>query len=68
MLGIAAIITFDLLRRGAYQNGPRAALDAVFQSVSITTTTGFATADFDTWPVLSRMLIVGLMFVGGCAG
>jgi trk system potassium uptake protein TrkH len=68
MLGVAAVIAFDLLRRGAYQNGPRAALDAVFQTVSITTTTGFATANFDTWPVLSRMLIVGLMFVGGCAG
>ena len=68
MLGIAAVITFDLLRRGAYENGPRAALDSAFQTVSIMTTTGFATADFDTWPVLSRMLIVGLMFVGGCAG
>jgi trk system potassium uptake protein TrkH len=68
MLGVTAVITFDLLRRGAYANGPRAALDAAFQTVSIMTTTGFATADFDTWPVLSRMLIVGIMFVGGCAG
>ncbi|MGB5295450.1 MAG: TrkH family potassium uptake protein, partial [Thermoanaerobaculia bacterium] len=68
MLGVAAVIALDLLRQGAYENGPRAALDSLFQTVSITTTTGFATADFDTWPVLSRMLLVGLMFVGGCAG
>ena len=26
------------------------------------------TADFDVWPALSRLLLVGLMFVGGCAG
>jgi trk system potassium uptake protein len=41
---------------------------AVFQVVSIMTTTGFATADFDQWPHFSRMLMVMLMFVGGCAG
>lgn len=41
---------------------------ASFQVVSIMTTTGFATADFDHWPEFSRMLLVLLMFVGGCAG
>jgi trk system potassium uptake protein TrkH len=43
-------------------------LDATFQVVSILTTTGYATADFDLWPDLSRTLLVLLMFVGGCAG
>jgi trk system potassium uptake protein TrkH len=43
-------------------------LDAVFQVVSITTTTGFATADFSTWPTLSKALLVGAMVLGGCAG
>lgn len=41
---------------------------ACFQVTSIMTTTGFATADFDRWPVLSRMLLLILMFIGGCAG
>ncbi len=40
----------------------------VFQAVSITTTTGFATEDFAVWPVLSLMTIFALMFVGGSAG
>ncbi len=62
------IVTWDLLRSGAYPRSLRVLLDATFQVVSITTTTGFATADFGSWPVLSRMLLVGLMFVGGCAG
>ncbi|NIA12570.1 MAG: TrkH family potassium uptake protein [Nitrospiraceae bacterium] len=41
---------------------------ASFQVVSIMTTTGFCTADFDQWPHFSRMLLILLMFVGGCAG
>jgi trk system potassium uptake protein len=41
---------------------------AVFQCTSILTTTGYATADFDTWPNLSRILLVVMMFCGGCAG
>ncbi|HOD51081.1 MAG TPA: potassium transporter TrkG, partial [Candidatus Hydrogenedentes bacterium] len=32
------------------------------------TTTGFCTVDFNTWPYFARMLLVVLMFVGGCAG
>jgi len=39
-----------------------------FQTTSILTTTGFVTADFDLWPQPSRMLLVLMMFVGGCAG
>jgi len=42
--------------------------DASFQVVSIMTTTGFATADFDKWPSVCRYLLFLLMFVGGCAG
>ncbi len=41
---------------------------AVFQVVSILTTTGFTTADFDKWPVFSQSLLLFLMFIGGCAG
>ncbi|MCD8119007.1 MAG: TrkH family potassium uptake protein [Lachnospiraceae bacterium] len=41
---------------------------AAFQVASIVTTTGYATADFDQWPELSRMILVLLMFIGGCAG
>jgi trk system potassium uptake protein TrkH len=41
---------------------------ACFQTLSIVTTTGFATVDFDLWPDLLRFLMVFLMFFGGCAG
>lgn len=41
---------------------------AVFQSVSIMTTTGFSTADFQQWLPFSHVLLIMLMLVGGCSG
>ncbi len=39
-----------------------------FQVVSVTTTTGYGTADFDNWNNFGRGILLLLMFVGGCAG
>jgi trk system potassium uptake protein TrkH len=39
-----------------------------FQAVSIMTTTGFTTANFDAWPHLSQIILLSLMFIGGCGG
>ncbi len=61
------LIVVDLLRAGLMPAG-RALQHAAFQVVSIQTATGFATADFDTWPSLSRAVLLVLMLVGGCAG
>lgn len=40
---------------------------SIFQTVSILTTTGFGTNNYDLWPTFSRMLILLLMFIGGCS-
>lgn len=42
--------------------------DALFQVVSILTTTGFATADYLLWPTLLGLIIFIIMFIGSCAG
>ncbi|MCD6353056.1 MAG: TrkH family potassium uptake protein [Proteobacteria bacterium] len=42
--------------------------ESAFQVVSIMTTTGFATTDFNQWPPFCRYLLFVLMFIGGCAG
>lgn len=42
--------------------------EAAFQVSSIITTTGYATADFDKWPELSKTILLVLMFIGACAG
>lgn len=41
---------------------------AFFQVASIITTTGYATTDFNTWPLLSKTILFLLMFIGACAG
>jgi len=41
---------------------------SAFQVVSMATTTGYCTQDFDRWPQFARLLLVVLMFVGGCTG
>jgi len=40
----------------------------VFTVVSQQTTTGFTTADFNTWPFVAKGVLLTLMFIGGCAG
>lgn len=49
--------------------GPATALrQSAFQVVSIITTTGYATANFDAWPYFSRSLLLMAMFLGACGG
>ena len=62
----------DPRHRGPAQRDVLVGMDgirvAVFTAVSTMTTTGFSVADYNTWPALAMMTIVGLMFVGGSAG
>lgn len=68
ILAIATLfITLNIWQSGYAEFG-RCLRDAAFTSVSVLTTTGFCTADFDRWPDASRLLLVILMFFGGCAG
>ena len=48
-------------------DGDMAARVAVFQVTSLSTT-GFVSADFETWPTFSKMVLLLLMVIGGCAG
>lgn len=43
-------------------------LHGIFQTVSIATTAGFATADFSMWPSFLPILLLFLSFMGGCGG
>ncbi|MCH5188778.1 MAG: TrkH family potassium uptake protein [Oscillospiraceae bacterium] len=60
----SAIITINLIFSGMF-NGLR---EVLFQTSSVMTSTGFASADFNLWPSLSRALMIMLMFVGACGG
>lgn len=49
-------------------DGLEAFRQAFFQVATIISTTGYATADFNLWPTLSKVILVILMFLGSCAG
>ncbi len=59
------IIFLDLIITKTPFGGLR---EVLFQTSSVMTSTGFATADFDLWPQLSRAVLVMIMFTGACAG
>jgi trk system potassium uptake protein TrkH len=62
-------LTFNIWSHGwADGSLTRCFRDSAFTATSIITTTGFGTADFDQWPNASRLLLVAMMFMGGCAG
>jgi len=46
----------------------QALVDSLFTVAAISTTTGFCTADYTTWPVVTQVVLLGLMVVGGCSG
>lgn len=66
ILGSAIIISWNI--HSMYASLGEAVRHAFFQVGSIITTTGFATVDFNTWPQLSKTILVLLMFIGACAG
>jgi trk system potassium uptake protein TrkH len=65
LLGRPIVDTVGTTHPGTFGNAVRF---ASFQVVSMLTTTGFCTANFNLWPAASALLLVGLMFVGGCGG
>ena len=69
VVGISSALVFNRALAGDFDNAwGRDAIDTVFNTVSIATTTGYSVGDYDAWPLLSKGLILLLMLVGGCAG
>lgn len=62
VIGLGSLLLFVLLR------GSGGVLSALFQVVSVITTTGFTTQGMTEWPQQAQLLLLALMFVGGCAG
>jgi trk system potassium uptake protein TrkH len=62
-----AVVTWNIYG-SHYDSLQESARFAAFQVVSISTTTGFITADFNLWPSLSQALLVALMMMGASAG
>ena len=73
-IGIIAVVTLGVvffgMRAGddGFESHGSAFRNGCFQVVSVITTTGYGTADFDIWNNFGRGVLLLLMFVGGCAG
>jgi trk system potassium uptake protein TrkH len=64
----ALFVTVSLYVSGTFARPADALRHGAFQVVSIMTSTGFTTADFDRWPLHVPLVLAILSFVGGCAG
>ncbi len=70
-IGIALFATLIIFISISYNSGQASHTnfrDSLFQSVSILTTTGFGTADYETWAYLAQILLFIMMFVGAMGG
>ncbi len=65
---LSSIVVIMLNARGCFTSVKDAFEHALFQVASIITTTGYATCDFDKWPVMSKTVLLMLMLIGACAG
>jgi trk system potassium uptake protein len=63
----AAVLIIELWSEGV-AHGEEAVRHGVFQIVSVMTTTGYATTDFNVWPLLAAVILTAAMFFGGSAG
>jgi len=55
----------NFFKDGSFEHGFR---DSLFTAVSLLTTTGFTTVDYESWSFTSQTMIFILFFIGGCAG
>lgn len=67
-LGLFLICFFILLAHNSYQSNYQTFDQALFQTVSISTTAGFTTTGFSDWPLFLPVLLLFSSFIGGCAG
>jgi len=62
------LVTLDIARHDVYDSLGESLRYGAFQVVSIVTTTGYATADYEQWPAMSQIILFTCMFLGASAG
>lgn len=70
-IGLIVLVTFVITMTLVFQKGGinhQTFRDALFQTVSILTTTGYGTADYELWPWLAQFILLALMFIGAMGG
>lgn len=65
---LSTILVFIQVIIHHYETSTEAIQFSLFQVVSIITTTGYGTADYEQWTITSQIILLILMYIGGCAG
>ena len=68
LLASTALLTLYLVELTGELPNHDSIRTAAFQAVSIMTTTGYSTTDYDVWLPSAKMLLLILMLIGGCSG
>jgi trk system potassium uptake protein TrkH len=68
VLGLTGLVAVFLVTSGEFSRVEPLVRHALFQVVSILTTTGYATVDFDLWSPAAKHMLFLAMFSGGMAG
>ena len=65
-LAVSLLIAANLIISGSSESPGEAVSDSFFQVISLLTTTGYVTTDYDLWPQFAKSLLLLLFFIGGC--
>ena len=63
-----AVVSWNLWEAHTYETAADCVRYATFQVMSLLTTTGFTTADYELWPQAAQMFLYAVCFIGACAG
>ena len=68
LLSVSVVTILVLVYSDVYASMSEAFIKGLFQVVSIATTTGFTTADFNSWPLFLPYVLLYAAIIGACAG
>ena len=68
LFSTAIIVGIYLFDSGYYSSAGESVRQALFQTISIATTTGFASTNYSQWPFILPILLIFASFIGACAG
>lgn len=68
VLFFCGMVSWILWKENTYASAMDAIRYATFQVMSLLTTTGFTTADYEKWPQAAQMFLYAVCFIGACAG
>ncbi len=69
ILSVVTLVIFVYLSNSAYYASiGESWRHAIFQTISLATTTGFATAHYSDWPFMLPVLLIFISFIGACVG